>query len=378
MENKKFNDGSSNIAEVKNNGSADDCIVADKTDNPLNGSKAEKYVPNTVKLEFFEGPLDLLLSLIKKKKINIYDIPIKEITEDYLNAIGIDESRFKSNNNDNNGAALNSIGVVNIDIGGDFIVMAAHLIYIKSLMLLPKAILSDESSSENGINASDPRNELANMLIEYQKVKEIAYYLDNKPILGRDVFNINISNNLDENINNNDNNSIITDKSDGLLFEANIYALSKAFYDIVREAETRIDSYELKKTKFSIKEKIIEIVNLLKDLKIIKFSELISVCCSDGLENNNDGAGKAQSKLISKIGCDDNEQHTINNSGSINGISVYGRNKELFIIYFLSILEMSRLAIIRLDQEEYFGEIYISLSDKDELLNYELKIENIS
>ena len=373
MENKRFNAGS--ITDAENNSGGDDYIVADKGNNLVNSGKTEKYTPNTVKLEFFEGPLDLLLSLIKKKKINIYDIPIKEITEDYLNAIGMDESRFKSDNSGNNGAALNYAGI-NIDIGGDFIVMAAHLIYIKSLMLLPKIILSDESSSENGINDADPRHELANMLIEYQKVKEIAYYLDNKPILGRDVFNINISNNASVNINNdNDNNSGICAKSGSFLFEANVYALSKAFYSIAKEAETRIDSYELKKTKFSIKEKIIEIVNILQDLKIIKFSELIFVCCNDEPKDNSGCLEKEKSKLISEIGCNDGH---IGNNGCINSGSIYGRNKELFIIYFLSILEMSRLAIIRIDQEEYFGEIYISLSDEDELLNYKLKIENIS
>jgi segregation and condensation protein A len=356
LENKRFSAGS--ITDAENNGGSDDYIVADKGNSLVNSSKTEKYVPNTVKLEFFEGPLDLLLSLIKKKKINIYDIPIKEITEDYLNAIGISEDRFKSDNNDNNGKAVLNPAGINIDIGGDFIVMAAHLIYIKSLMLLPKTILSDESSSENGITGADPRHELANMLIEYQKVKEIAYYLDNKPILGRDVFNINISNNTGENINNNDNNSGIADKSGSLLFEANVYALSKAFYGIAKEAETRIDSYELKKTKFSIKEKIIEVVNILQDLKIIKFSELILVCCNEEFKDNNQNYNKDNN------GC--------------TGSSIYGRNKELFIIYFLSILEMSRLAIIRIDQEEYFGEIYISLSDEDGLLNYESKIENIS
>jgi len=371
LENKRYNAGS--ITDAENNSGGGDYIAADKGNNLVNSAKSEKYVQNTVKLEFFEGPLDLLLSLIKKKKINIYDIPIKEITEDYLNAIGMDESRFKSDNKGNNGAALNSAGI-NIDIGGDFIVMAAHLIYIKSLMLLPKTILSDQSSSENGINDADPRHELANMLIEYQKVKEIAYYLDNKPILGRDVFNINISNNTGANINDNENG--IAAKSDSLLFEANIYALSKAFYSIAKEAETRIDSYELKKTKFSIKEKIIEIVNLLQDLKIIKFSELIFVCCNDGPNDNSGCLEKAKSKLISKIRC--NEGLNGGKSGCNDGSAIYGRNKELFIIYFLSILEMSRLAIIRIDQEEYFGEIYISLSDESELLNYKLKIENIS
>ena len=288
-------------------------------ENNYNTEINNPAIVNTVKLEFFEGPLDLLLSLIKKKKINIYDIPIKEITEDYLNAIGISENQLNSNSFD--------IGKnINIDIGGDFIVMAAHLIYIKSLMLLPKSVVQDELSSDSSIDG-DPRNELTDMLIEYQKVKEIASFLDNKPILGRDVFNININNSRIDNI---------IEKSDSLLFEANIYALSKAFYCIAKEAKSRIYFYELKKIKFSIKEKIIEIVNILQDSKAIKFSELISIYT--------------------------------NNQNS----------KELFIIYFLSILEMSRLTIIKIDQEEDFGEIYISLFNEDEILNYKIKIENIN
>ncbi|MHB1645410.1 MAG: hypothetical protein EVG15_07735 [Candidatus Acididesulfobacter diazotrophicus] len=289
------------------------------SDNENNYNIEVNNSVNTVKLEFFEGPLDLLLSLIKKKKINIYDIPIKEITEDYLNAIGINEDQLNNN-------SFNIGKYINIDIGGDFIVMAAHLIYLKSLMLLPKSITQDETSSDSGIDG-DPRNELAYMLIEYQKVKEIASFLDNKPILGRDVFYININNSRIDNI---------IEKNDSLLFEANIYALSKAFYYIAKEAKSRIDFYELKKIKFSIKEKIIEIVNILQDSKAIKFSELISI-----YSNNRN-------------------------------------SKELFIIYFLSILEMSRLTIIKIDQEEDFGEIYISLFNEDELLNYKLKIENIN
>ncbi|MCL5673970.1 MAG: segregation/condensation protein A [Deltaproteobacteria bacterium] len=289
------------------------------SDNENNYNIEVNNSVNTVKLEFFEGPLDLLLSLIKKKKINIYDIPIKEITEDYLNAIGLNENQLNNN-------SFNMGKYINIDIGGDFIVMAAHLIYLKSLMLLPKSITQDESPSDSGIDG-DPRNELAYMLIEYQKVKEIASFLDNKPILGRDVFNININNNRIDNI---------IEKNDSLLFEANIYALSKAFYYIAKEAKSRIDFYELKKIKFSIKEKIIEIVNMLQDSKAIKFSELISTYCNSH------------------------------------------NSKELFIIYFLSILEMSRLTIIKIYQEEDFGEIYISLFNEDELLNYKLKIENIN
>ena len=98
------------------------------------------------KLDNFEGPLDLLLTLIQKNKVSIYDIPIVEITDQYLEAIdGIEES--------------------SLDNTGDFIVMAAQLLYIKSKMLLPK---NDEEEEE------DPREELAQRLIEYQKYKEAS------------------------------------------------------------------------------------------------------------------------------------------------------------------------------------------------------------
>lgn len=101
------------------------------------------------KLEGFEGPLDLLLHLISKNKVSIYDIPIVEITDQYLEAIeGIEES--------------------DIENASEFIVLAAQLLYIKSRMLLPK----DEEEEEE-----DPREELAQRLLEYQKYKEASQEL---------------------------------------------------------------------------------------------------------------------------------------------------------------------------------------------------------
>lgn len=98
------------------------------------------------KLESFEGPLDLLLTLIQKNKVSIYDIPIVEITDQYLRAIeDIEESTLENT--------------------GEFIVMAAQLLYIKSKMLLPKP--EDEEEE-------DPREELAQRLAEYQKFKEAS------------------------------------------------------------------------------------------------------------------------------------------------------------------------------------------------------------
>lgn len=99
------------------------------------------------KLDSFEGPLDLLLTLIQKNKVNICDIPIVEITAQYMEAIdGIEEA--------------------NLDNTSEFLVMAAHLLYIKSKMLLPK---NEEEEDEE-----DPREELARRLIEYQQFKEAS------------------------------------------------------------------------------------------------------------------------------------------------------------------------------------------------------------
>lgn len=101
------------------------------------------------KLESFEGPLDLLLHLITKNKVSIYDIPIVEITDQYLDAIaGIEESQ--------------------LDNTSEFLVMAAQLLYIKSKLLLPKPEEDDEE---------DPREDLAKRLLEYQKYKEASQEL---------------------------------------------------------------------------------------------------------------------------------------------------------------------------------------------------------
>ena len=99
------------------------------------------------KLDTFEGPLDLLLTLIQKNKVSIYGIPIAEITEQYLEAIdGIEE--------------------MNLDNASEFLVMASQLLYIKSKMLLPKP--------ETDEDEEDPREELARRLAEYQQFKEAS------------------------------------------------------------------------------------------------------------------------------------------------------------------------------------------------------------
>jgi segregation and condensation protein A len=117
-----------------------------------------------VQLEIFEGPLDLLLHLIKKNELSITDIPIATITEQYLATLQLMES-------------------LNLDVAGEFLVMAATLIHIKSRTLLPPGEDEIEEDEEE-----DSRAELIRRLLEYQRFKEAADALEQREILTRDVF----------------------------------------------------------------------------------------------------------------------------------------------------------------------------------------------
>ncbi len=114
-----------------------------------------------VKLGIFEGPLDLLLHLIYKNEVDIFDIPIASITDQYLEYLDL-------------------MKALNINVAGDFLLMAATLVHIKSRMLLPGA--------EGGEEEDDPRLEITRPLLEYMRIKEAAQALDEREILERDVF----------------------------------------------------------------------------------------------------------------------------------------------------------------------------------------------
>jgi segregation and condensation protein A len=120
-------------------------------------------VSPTVRLEVFEGPLDLLLHLIKRSEVEITDIPIALITDQYL-------------------AAIEGLPSLNLDGAGEYLVMAATLMLIKSRMLLP---LEPDAELEG---EEDPRAELVQQLLEYQRYREVAMALGDRPVLGRDVF----------------------------------------------------------------------------------------------------------------------------------------------------------------------------------------------
>ncbi|MCZ7586734.1 MAG: segregation/condensation protein A [Deltaproteobacteria bacterium] len=115
-----------------------------------------------VKLPSFEGPLDLLLHLVRKNEYDIFDIPIAEITEQYL-------------------GFLELMSELNLEFASDYLVMAATLVKIKSALLLPRPAEDDE-------DAEDPRDELVRQILEYERFREASYDIEQRPQLGRDVF----------------------------------------------------------------------------------------------------------------------------------------------------------------------------------------------
>ncbi len=128
-----------------------------------NNFYSEGKSPYTVRLEMFEGPLDLLLHLIQKNEMDIFNIPIALITEQYLEY-------------------LKWMKTLNLDIAGDYLLMASTLLHIKSRLLLPQPSVEEEEEGE------DPRAELVRRLLEYQKYKMAATELVQRPMLDRDVF----------------------------------------------------------------------------------------------------------------------------------------------------------------------------------------------
>jgi segregation and condensation protein A len=200
----------------------------------------ENTTDYAIKLDIFEGPLDLLLYLIKKNEIDIYNIPVALITEQYLQY-------------------LKMIKSLNLDLAGEYLVMASTLIHIKSKMLLPEPEEPEEEEEE------DPRAELVRQLLEYQAFKEAATNLGERPILERDVFTRAAF--LPEE----------TEKSTATeeeLIEVSIFDLIEAFHRLV----SRIDKKELLEIdleKMSLTDIINDIMERLSNEKNLTFDELL-------------------------------------------------------------------------------------------------------
>jgi segregation and condensation protein A len=192
-----------------------------------------------VRLEMFEGPLDLLLYLVKKDHLNIYDIPISKVTEQYLRYIEL-------------------MQLLDLNIAGEFLVMAATLMQIKSKMLLPPDPTSPEAEEE------DPRAELMRRLLEYEKFKQIAENLRQKEVAQQEVFKRPKDDVKD-----------IQPPEGEAYFEASLFDLisvfSKAMENVPREV-----FYEVIKDEFTIEEKIHTILHLLLEKTAVRISELFS------------------------------------------------------------------------------------------------------
>lgn len=192
-----------------------------------------------VKLEAYEGPLDLLLYLIKKDEVDIWDIPTAQITEEYLEYI-------------------NMMKLLDLDVIGEFLVMASTLMKIKSRMLLPQ-----EEGIEEEIE--DPRSELVEQLLEYEMYKERAKSLAGKEEAQSKLFT----------------RPSVEIPSSQPTFEASLFDLLAAFRNVLKEKAPEIVR-EIEPFKFTLEEKVEEILKRLEKKDKISFSLLFKECLSKG------------------------------------------------------------------------------------------------
>ena len=157
-----------------------------------------------VDLEVFEGPLDLLLYLIKKDEVDIYNIPIEKITTQYMEY-------------------LNLMRMLDLNIAGEFIVMAATLMMIKSRMLLPVEERPEGQEEEEG---EDPRWDLVRRLVEYKKFKDAAMHLQEKEYFQENVFSLGREGAV-----------LGPEDSGAMLQDVSLFDLISAFSEILKKAK---------------------------------------------------------------------------------------------------------------------------------------------
>ena len=187
--------------------------------------------------DVFEGPMDLLLHLIKKNEVNIYDIPIAEITEQYL-------------------AYLEWMKALNIDFAGEFIVMASTLTQVKSRMLLPTAAEIDGEEE-------DPRMEIVRPLTEYLQMKSAAEVLAQRTLLGEGTF-ARTSGEVRQLF-----------AQDGELMQIGLFELIDAFQQILNKIDPQ-DRLDLTADRISVKDRIGELVDLFEQKDSVTFEELFT------------------------------------------------------------------------------------------------------
>ncbi|WP_129126581.1 segregation and condensation protein A [Geomonas oryzae] len=237
-----------------------------------------------VRIEEFEGPLDLLLHLIKKNEVDIYNIPIAAITRQYLDYMEIMKE-------------------LNLDIAGEFLVMAATLLQIKSRMLLPA---TPEEDGEAEIE--DPRAELVRRLLEYQRYRDASQLLNCRNLLGREVFARKFDAPEFDEL------EPVEEPADVELFE-----LIEAFQKVL--ARVSVDTFhDVVADGISIADRIGEVLSVLHVEKTVSFDALFTT----------------------------------------------GMTRDLLVVTFLSILELCKLKLIKVVQTENRGAIWLHLAAKEE------------
>jgi segregation and condensation protein A len=236
-----------------------------------------------IRTDKFEGPLDLLLHLIKKNEVDIYDIPIADITAQYV-------------------AYVDAMKNLNLDVAGEFLLMAATLVHIKSRLLLPST--QDDEPEED---EEDPRAELVRRLLEYQKYKAAAVTLDALPLLEREVFARKFP--LPD-----------SEGTEAGGFEAvGLYDLVEAFRFILREAPAET-FHDIDVDQLSVTERVNVILTLLAGRESLSFRDLFT--------------GRPDRSEV--------------------------------VVTFLATLELVRLKLVRLLQNSRFGAIWLFPAVTDE------------
>ena len=229
-----------------------------------------------VKLEVFEGPLDLLLYLIKKEELNIYDIPVARITDQYLEY-------------------LEFMKLLDLDIAGEFLVMAATLMHIKSKMLLPPDQVDEEQEEE------DPRAELVRRLLEYKKFKEAASQLAQMESQHKHLFPRVGPAQPEE-----------TAIPKDMLLEASLFDLITAFTKVLKDIPKDV-FHEVIKDEFTVSQKMHDILHMMVEKTSVFFLDLFKAA----------------------------------------------KNKREMITIFLALLELIRLKAVVVQQEQPFSDIEI-------------------
>jgi len=239
-----------------------------------------------LKLEIFEGPLDLLLYLIKKDELDVRDIPISQVTEQYMEYIEM-------------------MQMLNLDIVGDFLVMAATLMQIKSKMLLPP------DPSEVAAPEEDPRDELVQRLLEYKQFKEIAEDLKTKESFRQDLFARTVDAAESQRL---------REEAKETYLDVSLFELINAFKKALNKVSSK-GVYEVTKEEFTVEQKIHDILHLLLE-----------------------------------------KTHVL-----LGGLFEQARGKLEIIVTFMAILELIRLKEVVVIQKTVFGEIEV-LRNKDNVI----------